>query len=183
MAAPRGRTHVSTRPFCSCSGRFCLHSRGRPHTSGVSALSFPTTMLMLLGDGVRWCPLSLVDIIPGLSMGKKRRNRRHWDDDEKRAIVAQTRVPGVSVSRVARRYDVNVNLVLKWIRDPRFRPADDDASLFLPVEVLPEPAVPGIRPMVPDGRIEITLTNGHRLSITGTFDPEAVSRLVRGLSR
>ena len=50
----------------------------------------------------------------GLSMAKKRRKRRHWDDNEKREIVAQTRVPGVSVSRVARRYDVNANLVFKW---------------------------------------------------------------------
>ncbi len=118
----------------------------------------------------------------GLSMAKKRRKRRHWDDDEKREIVAQTRVPGVSVSRVARRYDVNANLVFNWIRDPRFRPAEDDKSLFLPVEVLPEPAAPIVKPPVPDGRIEIMLTNGHRLSISGAFDPEAVSHLVRGLS-
>ena len=46
----------------------------------------------------------------GLSMTKKRR-RRIWEDDEKRRIVAQTRVPGVSVSQVARRYDVNANKV------------------------------------------------------------------------
>ena len=77
----------------------------------------------------------------GLSMARKRRKRRHWDDDEKREIVAQTQVPGVSVSRVARRYDVNANLVFKWLRDPRFRPAGDvdEGLAFLPVEVLPEP--------------------------------------------
>ncbi len=33
----------------------------------------------------------------------------------KRRIVAQTRVPGVSVSQVARRYDVNANMVFKWL--------------------------------------------------------------------
>ncbi len=32
-----------------------------------------------------------------LSMSMKRRKRRLWDDDEKRRIVTQTRVPGVSV--------------------------------------------------------------------------------------
>ena len=32
-------------------------------------------------------------------MARKRR-RRIWEDDEKRRIVAQTRVPGVSVSQV-----------------------------------------------------------------------------------
>ena len=119
----------------------------------------------------------------GLSMAKKRRKRRHWDDDEKREIVAQTRVPGVSVSRVARRYDVNANLVFKWIRDPRFRPVDDvDEDLaFLPVEVLPEPVTPNVKPAGLDSKIEIQLSNGHRLSISGEFDPDAVARLLRGL--
>ncbi len=64
-------------------------------------------------------------------MARKRR-RRIWDDEEKRRIVAQTRVPGVSVSQVARRYDVNANMVFKWLRDPRFKPPEDDLPPFLP---------------------------------------------------
>jgi transposase len=118
----------------------------------------------------------------GLSMAKKRRKRRHWHDDEKREIVAQTRVPGVSVSRVARRYDVNANLVFKWLRDPRFRPADEDMAQFLPVEVLSEPVAPIVKPVVLDSKIEIQLSNGHRLSVSGGFDPDAVARLLHGLS-
>jgi len=122
----------------------------------------------------------------GLSMAKKRRKRRHWGDDEKREIVAQTRIPGVSVSRVARRYDVNANLVFKWLRDPRFQPADDVAEdqAFLPVEVVPDPA-----PLVVDqpepspSQIEILLSNGHRVRLSGAFDPDAVARLLRGLTR
>jgi transposase len=108
----------------------------------------------------------------GLSMTRKRR-RPIWDDDEKRRIVAQTRVPGVSVSQVARRYDVNANMVFKWLRDPRFKPPEDELPSFLPVEVLPD-ASPGAA--MADGaavalgsRIEITLSNGHRLSVSGTF--------------
>ena len=42
------------------------------------------------------------------------RHRRFWSDEEKRRIVAQTQSPGVPVSVVARRYDVNANLVFKW---------------------------------------------------------------------
>ena len=53
----------------------------------------------------------------------QRRKRRVWSDDEKRTICSQTRVPGVSVSQVARRYDVNANLVFKWLREGWF-PAD-----------------------------------------------------------
>jgi transposase len=116
----------------------------------------------------------------------KKRRRRIWDDEEKCRIVAQTRVPGVSVSQVARRYDVNANMVFKWLRDPRFKPPEDELPSFLPVEVLPD-ASPGAA--MADGtavalgsRIEITLSNGHRLSVSGAFDPDAVSRLVRGLT-
>ncbi len=120
----------------------------------------------------------------GSSMARKRR-RRIWDDEEKCRIVAQTRVPGVSVSQVARRYDVNANMVFKWLRDPRFTPAEDALRSFLPVEVLPD-ASPGAvmadgAAVALDSRIEITLSNGHRLSVSGSFDPDAVSRLVRGL--
>ena len=116
-------------------------------------------------------------------MAQRRRRRRLWDDDEKRRIVAQSRVPGVSVSQVARRYDVNANLVFKWLRDPRFQASEEEAVSFLPVEVLREPSVPKARDAVADGKIEITLANGHLVSISGAFDPDAVSRLVRGLSR
>ncbi len=117
-------------------------------------------------------------------MARKRR-RRIWEDEEKRRIVAQTRVPGVSVSQVARRYDVNANMVFKWLRDPRFKPSEDDLPSFLPVEVLPD-ASPGATMANGDAvalgsRIEITLSNGHRLSVSGAFDPDVVSRLVRGL--
>ena len=121
----------------------------------------------------------------GLSMAKKRR-RRIWEDDEKRRIVAQTRVPGISVSQVARRYDVNANMVFKWLRDPRFMPSADDLPSFLPVEVLPD-ASPGAAmancdAVASDSRIEITLSNGLSLCVSGGFDPDAVSRLVRGLA-
>ena len=83
-----------------------------------------------------------------------RRKRRLWDDDEKHRIVAQTQVPGVSVSQVARRYDVNANLVFKWLRDPRFKPTPIEASTapFLPVEVVAAPPVidpPVIEPSLP----------------------------------
>jgi transposase len=120
-------------------------------------------------------------------MSMKRRKRRLWDDDEKRRIVAQTRVAGVSVSQVARRYDVNANLVFKWLRDPRFKAAEveDTAASFLPVEVVAAPPVigpPVIEPNAPEAKIEILLPNGHRVSVSGAFDADALCRRVRGLS-
>lgn len=129
-------------------------------------------------------------------MSKKRRLRRLWEDDEKIQIVAQTRVPGVSVSQVARRYDVNANLIFKWLRDPRFNPLveEDTAVSFLPVEVVAEPPTldspvinapvvdtPAIEVGATESKIEIVLPTGHCISVSGAYDPEALCRLVRGL--
>ena len=112
----------------------------------------------------------------------KRRKRRVWSDDEKRMICGQTRVPGVSVSQVARRYDVNANLVFAWLRDPRFADADvADIARFLPIEIVAEDKVPVAAP-VPDNCIEIELAGGHRMRISGSYDPESLARLIRGLS-
>ncbi len=119
-------------------------------------------------------------------MSMKRRKRRLWDDDEKRRIVAQTRVPGVSVSQVARSYDVNANLVFKWLRDPRFTPppVEDGAASFLPVEVVAEPRridPPVVELKASAAKLEISLPNGHRVSVSGPYDPDTLCRLVRGL--
>lgn len=123
----------------------------------------------------------------------KRRKRRIWSDEEKRAICGQTRVPGVSVSQVARRYDVNANLVFTWLRDTRFasagaarEEAGADPPAFLPVEIVDRPrdedAVPAPASVPAAGTIEIDITGSHRLRIVGAYDPEALSRLIRGLS-
>ena len=110
-----------------------------------------------------------------------KRRRRFWSDEEKRRIVGQARLPGVSVSEVARRYDVNANLVFKWLRDPRFQ-GDEEPARFLPVEVVADPAPVVDRPPPEASRIVIELATGHRLTVSGGFDPDRVVRLVRGLT-
>jgi transposase len=42
---------------------------------------------------------------------KKGGRRRFWSDEEKRLICLQTRALGVSVAQVARRYEMNANLI------------------------------------------------------------------------
>ena len=107
----------------------------------------------------------------------KRRRRRNWSDDEKRMICVQTRFAGVSVSQVARRYDVNANQVFNWLKDSRFPRSDtiEDAAKFLPVEIVSHVEHEANRPVVDDGKIEIALAGGHRLSISGAYDPEALA--------
>ena len=113
-----------------------------------------------------------------------RRKRRAWSEDEKRLICGQARLPGVSVSQVARRYDVNANLVFKWLRDLRFAPdGSGEGARFLPVEIVGG----GLReerpaPACAESRIEIGLASGHSLRISGAYDPDALARLIRGLT-
>jgi len=119
--------------------------------------------------------------------GVARRTKRLWTDEEKRSICFQTTAPGVSVAQVARRYAVNANLIFKWLRDPRFAPDPASAlppseeARFLPVEIVAEPRSTAAAPAA-DNRIEIELAGGHRMRISGGYDPEALARLIRGLS-
>ena len=119
--------------------------------------------------------------------GVARRTKRLWTDEEKRSICFQTVAPGVSVAQVARRYAVNVNLILKWLRDPRFAPdpasvsAPSEEARFLPVEIVAETrSAPAA--LAAENHIEIELAGGHRMRISGSYDPEALARLIRGLS-
>ena len=57
----------------------------------------------------------------------------------------------------------------------------DDIPSFLPVEVVPEPASPPGPSAASDGRIEIALSSGHRVSASGSFDVDALCRVVRAL--
>ena len=40
--------------------------------------------------------------------------RRRWSAEQKRAMVAETLEPGVSVSSVARRHGINPNMLFAW---------------------------------------------------------------------
>jgi transposase len=124
----------------------------------------------------------------GLPMA--RRTKRLWAVEEKRSICLQTTAPGVSVAQVARRYALNANVILKWLRDPGFAPDPDavpaEGLCFLPVEIVEHP-VREDAPAAGDARdtggtIEIDVASGHRMWISGRYDPEVLARLIRGLS-
>jgi transposase len=118
----------------------------------------------------------------------EQQKRRFWSTEEKQKIVSQCAVPGVSVSQVARRYDVNANLVFKWRRElPSSAPEAINAIDFLPVSVGHSAALITQEPesspaAAPDGKISISVTGGTRLEINGRFDGDAVARLIKGLN-
>ena len=120
-----------------------------------------------------------------------RRTKRLWTDEEKRSICVQTTAPEVSVAQVARRYALNANMIFKWLRDARYAPGSAqgavDAPVFLPVEIVNPARAEAARPILPsnvlpDCLLEIELAGGHRLRVSGSYDPEGLARLIRGLS-
>ncbi len=88
---------------------------------------------------------------------------------------------------------MNANLIFKWLRDPRFQPSEQETEelAFLPVEIFTEPEA--ALPIVPQSLpvrdtysrsvpcIEITTVEGHRLTIEGDFDGDALALLLKGL--
>ena len=126
-----------------------------------------------------------------MGFGVVRRTKRLWTDEEKRSICVQTTAPDVSVAQVARRYALNANMIFKWLRDARYAPGSAqgalDAPVFLPVEIVNPARAEAARPILPsnvlpDCLLEIEIAGGHRLRVSGSYDPEALARLIRGLS-
>jgi transposase len=115
-----------------------------------------------------------------------RRAKRLWSEEEKRSICLQAAAPEVSVAQVARRYGLNANMIFKWLRDARFAPgqaqASADTPCFLPVEIVEHARREEPRPVAGNSLLEFELAGGHRLRISGSYDPEALARLIRGLS-
>ncbi len=114
-----------------------------------------------------------------------RRRRRLWPDEEKRRIVAETFAPGASVSIVARRHDLNANMLFTWRRQigtAALLPAGE-AVTFVPAAITAE-AAPAVWPASSvAGRMEIVLAGGDRVIVGTDIDPAALTRVVKILSR
>src|ERR1700758_4350620 len=107
------------------------------------------------------------------------RKHRWRTKAERRAIVEETLVPGASVSRVARRHDVNANQVFHWrklYQEGRL----GTTSNFLPVRVADEQrgeAVNGSGFLAQAGSMEIKLSRGT-LRIVGSVEVTALRTVI-----
>jgi len=122
--------------------------------------------------------------------GGRRRRRRSWSDEEKRRIVAESRQPGISVSEVARRHDVNANLVFTWRRQfaeevPAFVPVVVPTGVEPQAPVAPDQPPAAAAPAAADvgGRMEIVLAGGRRIIVDRTVSAAALSRVLGVLER
>lgn len=120
------------------------------------------------------------------------RKRRRWPDALKRELVAAAMAPGASVSVIARRHDLNTNQLFKWCRQFGSLTASTEPTGFLPVEVMPLPAVPSpvsitsaaapaepaLPAAMPTGSIDVVLPGGIRVKIIGAADTKTVTAVL-----
>ena len=116
---------------------------------------------------------------------KVRRRRR--SEEERRRIVAESFEPGASVSVVARRHDVNTNLLFTWRRRYGTEVQGSGGSaMFVPAVITndgpPEAAAPmKAAPGSIAGRMEIELPGGCRLIAGNDVDTVVLGRVIRAL--
>jgi transposase len=117
------------------------------------------------------------------SDGVGKRRRRVRSTEEKRRIVAESFEPGASVSKVARRHDVNANLLFTWRRAMgagRLATANDPAS-FVPAVIREPDGAPLARSSA--GAMEIVLAGGGRVIVDRTVDAAALASVIEILAR
>jgi transposase len=107
------------------------------------------------------------------NVGVSEPKRPYRTVQERRAIVEETLSPGASVSRVARRHDVNANQLFYWrklYREGRL----GIGQVLLPVKISGKEG-PSPSSRSPCGTIEIKVAKGL-IRVSGAVDP-AVLRL------
>jgi transposase-like protein len=115
--------------------------------------------------------------------------RRHWSEDEKRALVAETFVEGQTVNAVARRHNISRSMLFGWRK--QYREAlkctapPTTAIGFTPVTIAgaeqsepPPAALP-----VPTPLIELEFGRNVHLRISGAVDPNLVTAVMKALPR
>ena len=123
--------------------------------------------------------------VSGSEAGKVRRRRR--SEEERRRIVAESLEPGASVSVVARRHDVNTNLLFTWRR--RYGTdvqGSDGSARFVPAVIGTDAMAPAATParviaVSIAGRMEIELPGGCRLISGNDVDTAVLGRVIRAL--
>src|ERR1700726_958814 len=115
-----------------------------------------------------------------------RRRHRSWPEALKREIVAASLAPGVSVSVIARQYDVNANQLFSWRK--RYRgelcPSSEPATpQLVPVVITAERGTVVAPPSVVAEKIEIEVNGKYRVRVGGGFDGQALRRVLDVLAR
>jgi transposase len=112
-----------------------------------------------------------------------RERRRQWSTEEKLRILEEASTPEASAAEVARRHDLLPQQIYTWRRQLRAgHSVPHEAVSFLPVDLRADAAPVKPAPCsLPQGQIEIGLTNGRTLRIDIGVDVNVLRRLIRVL--
>ena len=98
--------------------------------------------------------------------------------------MAESYEPGASVSIVARRHDLNANLLFTWRRQMRKPAPAAEPMNLIPIEVLAAPAASApaeARRSDPRGAMEIILISGVRVRMDAEVNEAALTRVLSAL--
>lgn len=103
--------------------------------------------------------------------------RRTYNTPFRLQLIAEAREPGASIAAVARRHDLNANVLFGWLRDPRYG-GSAAAQSFLPVEAK---ATPLWREASPPEHLDLVveLPGGVRIACRDERGLLAVLRAIR----
>ena len=111
------------------------------------------------------------------------RRRRSWTQSEKRQIIEESLREGASIAEVARRHELNANLLFTWRRQMGVEPSvRDDPMPILPVTIARDSAAEGHGPDAV-GQMEIVLPGDDRIIVWADVETAALTRVLKALSR
>jgi len=110
--------------------------------------------------------------------------KRHWPDEVKGQLVAETYVPGMTVNEVARRVGMKPNHLSSWrrlAREGKLVVPDLPGAEFVPAVLEPTPASVE-EDAKPLAAVEI-IHGGTTIRLDASVSPDRIAGIVRALGR
>lgn len=122
-----------------------------------------------------------------MDMTPERSRRRRYTLAFKRQVIEETFAGGASVSMVARRHDLNTNLVFNWRRryqDGTLGGTAEAPAALLPIRVATTSVDEAVQARADNiAELELLLAAGHRVRVYGAVDPAVLRTALEVLSR
>lgn len=115
--------------------------------------------------------MARVEVITGLE------RRRRWSEEQKRAIVAESLVPGAVVSEVARRADIGAGQIYRWRKELRTAAEGFAPMLIRPPDPAADAAAGG------EPAIEGVFASKVRVRISSLAPADLAAAVVKAVSR
>jgi transposase len=131
----------------------------------------------------------IVESVVGARPKLSRNGKRLWSETQKQVIVSEAMKAGMSVSQVSRRYDVNANLIFRWIKAAEAKA--ERKQKLIPVGIVGASSMAPLTQEQPlslsaasPKLIEIELGSGTKVRIDGDVRLpvlQSVLKMLRGL--